>query len=252
MPQLEDYPREDFSQSEVLSIVYPGRATNARLYSDRTAKGGACWAFSAKWITRHMGNKGESAGVRIAFLKMESNVVDAVQTQMFAFQNVEANTKISNEILALQAKRNQGGTVTRGEVNEIADISKRIQAEGSETYDKALSVYGLTQRCVLDVQRSPQIVSELYKLHTATSKVHTYFIISLTGTVNPHSGHSICAYQSGGSVLGSGHLYLFDPNWGEFKVKSAEVFEFYETLIEWYDTHQDFGPITRIEAFKVK
>jgi hypothetical protein len=43
--------------------------------------------------------------------------------------------------------------------------------------------------------------------------------------------HGICSYKSSGKIFGFGsHLYVFDPNFGEFRVPGGQIRDFYSSL----------------------
>ena len=59
---------------------------------------------------------------------------------------------------------------------------------------------------------------------------YTMTIIRFTG-----GAHAICAYKSGGKFFGLGsHLYLFDPNFGEFRIPTSSISDFYVALFKKY------------------
>lgn len=47
--------------------------------------------------------------------------------------------------------------------------------------------------------------------------------------------HAICSYKSGGKIFGLGaHLYVFDPNYGEFRIPTGQIREFFDSLLNSY------------------
>jgi len=68
--------------------------------------------------------------------------------------------------------------------------------------------------------------SAVNKTHTYTESLFHYY--KEKGGVG---GHAICSYKSGGKFFGLGsHLYVFDPNFGEYRVPSGQIVDFYKAL----------------------
>lgn len=83
-------------------------------------------------------------------------------------------------------------------------------------------------------------------LATFLNQTHTYNIINFDG-VHPHS---ICCYKSGGKKGANSHLYVFDPNRGEFKVPEGEIDHFFANLL--YEYIEMEGGHSSITALRVR
>jgi len=81
------------------------------------------------------------------------------------------------------------------------------------------------------------------RLSRALDRTHTYHLISFQYS---NGGHAICSYKSGGKFLGIGsHLYIFDANFGEFRVRSGQVASFFQAYFRIY------GPIKSLQSNRV-
>jgi hypothetical protein len=61
---------------------------------------------------------------------------------------------------------------------------------------------------------------------------------------NLNGRHAICSYKSSGKVFGIGsHLYVFDPNYGEFRVPTGNIKEFYRGLFAVYGGSGNVGSL---------
>ena len=92
--------------------------------------------------------------------------------------------------------------------------------------------------------------SDLNNLSIRVGGTHRYSVIGMNFS---KGAHAIATYKSGGKIFGLlSHLYVFDPNYGEFLVPSGSIAEFLKNLFECYvDTgHQintwDYWNITRV------
>ena len=93
-------------------------------------------------------------------------------------------------------------------------------------------------------ESAKKCVSEYY-IDREINRTHTYSQISFS--IGKNGRHAICAYKSGGKFLGLGsHLYVFDPNFGEFRVKGSEIVYFFQTLFQEYGDR-----ISEIVAYRV-
>lgn len=56
--------------------------------------------------------------------------------------------------------------------------------------------------------------------------------------------HAICSCKSSGKIFGIGsHLYVFDPNFGEFRVQGGQIKDFYLSLFGEYQGSRRVGDI---------
>lgn len=76
-------------------------------------------------------------------------------------------------------------------------------------------------------------VKSIFEVEYFQNRTHMYSQLSFQiGTIGRHA---ICAYKSGGKLFGIGsHLYVFDPNFGEYRVASGKISDFYMALFGKY------------------
>lgn len=174
-----------------------------RLLPDSNVKGGVCFALSSLWIRRHKNNKGETAAKRIEFLGLDSTIFHAaIMQRLYGAEYVDDTT---------------GG-------HERAQ-NVAMDYRGMKYNDRSYEKFAPFSDDVSD----ENVKDMLAGMNTATSRTHEYTMVSFDFVGG--GAHATCCYKSGGKILGMGsHLYAFDPNFGEFKVKGGEIKEFYRAL----------------------
>ena len=115
------------------------------------------------------------------------------------------------------------------------------------------SKYGMSFK-LFKKTSSLQADTRLKEQMLAVNRAHEYAVT----VFNMHTddgvrGHAICSYKSGGKMFGIGsHLYAFDPNYGEFRVPTGSIVDFYDELFKLYKDCGDFPkePRTYIAKFR--
>ena len=155
------------------------------------AQGGICQCLVLKWLQTKMYERAEG-------LSGKKKV--APDTRMDALSDPE----VLSDAVKAQAK---------------AGTSKDAQLQ-HEKLDVAQQEYGMESlpNGTIMTSNESQVANEV------TKTPHSYFLCGIRFTVDTQSGaHAIGFYQSGGKLFGSKkHVYLFDPNFGEFKFKSGD------------------------------
>lgn len=62
----------------------------------------------------------------------------------------------------------------------------------------------------------------------------------------------MATYTLGNGGNSPAQIFLFDPNWGEFKVSVRHASGFMTRLLQWYDGHREFGRIKRLTVAGVR
>ena len=154
-----------------------------------------------------------------------------------------------------------------GEKDRIAAMALRIKAlmsdsvyfyramnsqagDYAQTYADKLEQKNETGRKYGLVFSSEQTNQKLAMLAASVNGTHSYTQTSFG--LGQIGRHAICAYKSGGKFLGFGsHLYVFDPNYGEYRVSQSKIEEFYRTLFSSYAKGRK-GYINEIVTYQVE
>lgn len=257
LPTLSDHLAAEFRQAEVLSQHFPDAGTTAASFHDRQAMSGVCFALSVMWIARHISHKAEGPERRMAFLRQESSILTAMETQLYSEQSGEVLAGLGMMRADLLAR---AATVqTRGEAvglrDAMFDLSQRVAPSHQDRFrERALQMHGLASESVhLDgVNRgSHDLSGEVAAILARTTSTHRHHMLSIYGA-DPKAGHALACYMSGGSLVSSAHLYFFDSNSGEFKVKSGEVRGFLTQILAWYDALEGYGPVSRYSLRRIR
>jgi hypothetical protein len=120
------------------------------------------------------------------------------------------------------------------------------------------AAYGSAKVCSLETIRlaGGKLTQEMNALFVHTSGIHEYYLIALSfERRHPAAGddiHFIAAYHSGGKFRGWGsHLYVFDPNFGEFKLSGGEVKGFFRQLIDAYQGEDNGNAVKAITVYRI-
>jgi hypothetical protein len=147
--------------------------------------GGICLGLSLYWIRLHQSNRNTPRLGEQGLLHSNQVVVEARRIQL-VYQD---SLKVA------------GATDRPAQQAAIGAACASVKA----TAVGALTRYGLGDAGLM----------------TALRQVHRYHVLSLTGFGD---GHAIAAYMSSGKIFGlARHVYLFDPNIGEFKIPEGDL-----------------------------
>ena len=155
------------------------------------AQGGVCQCLVLKWLQTKMDERADG-------LSGKKKV--APDTRMDALSSPEV---LSNAVKAQAKAGTTEGAQLQHEKLDVAQQEYGMQSAPNGTYMTS---------------NESQVANEV------TKTPHSYFLCGITFTVDSQSGaHAIGFYQSGGKLFGTKkHVYLFDPNFGEFKFKSGD------------------------------
>lgn len=257
MPTLSDHLAAEFRQGEVLAQHFPNAGSSAATLHDRQAVSGVCFALSVMWIARHISHKPEGPERRMAFLRQESSILTAMETQLYADQSgdVLAGLGMMRGELLARAQTVASASEARGLRDEMLKLSQRVAPSHQDRFrERALQMHGLASESVHQdavIRGSHDLSGEAAAILARTTSTHRYHLLSVFGT-DPKSGHALACYMSGGSLVSPAHLYFFDSNSGEFKVKSGEVRGFLSQILAWYDGMDGFGPVSRYALRRIR
>jgi len=162
---------------------------------------GICMSLSCLWIKLHMQQKSQGSGEQLRR--------ECMTTRIDHFSKQE-------------------------NLQDAADIH--------EDYSKEARRYGLREGLAL-LTRSVALnfggpISGNYDAKTgvkdlekAVNKTHHYSVIGINFA---RGKHAIAAYKSGGKFGFFSHLYVFDPNYGEFRVGNGDIEDFFKNMFECY------------------
>lgn len=221
MPRLEDDLAASFRQDTHLAQRYPDASPEALVFGNSSSVGGVCYALSAMWVLRHLSHRAEGPAGRAAYLAQDSTLLAAVEAHRLASlgcrQNLPCQTLAEHyRALALGA---HGLGWTGLPLGEISRAGRSLEVQAA-------------------------------RLHASLSSSHHYHFVTFHGAY-PALGHAVATYTAGGAAHGLPLLYLFDPNWGEFKVSARHAPDFIARLLAWYDGHRQFGRITHVSVLRV-
>ncbi|WP_366657683.1 YopT-type cysteine protease domain-containing protein [Fodinicurvata sp. EGI_FJ10296] len=224
-----------FSQASLLGRHYSDEDASL---AQRQAERGVCYALTAKWIARHRAFKSEGPTRRIEFLSTEDSIVDAMQTQIFAFQNKTALLLVQDEAAEVMERGRSGIAPPPGFVPRVRGLMARMGTDrGEAMMSQAFEMHGLARTPTLvdgAALTDTSLTDRVRDVLARTNSVHTYHQISVEG---PGKGHAICCYKSGGGFISSAHLYLFDPNYGEYKIKESLIQGALKVILERFSTN---------------
>jgi len=219
MPRLEDDLAASFRQGTHLAQRDPAASPEALLFGDPRAVGGACFALAALWVVRHMSHRGEGPAGRAAYLARENTITGALAAHR----------------AALDAARQVLPPETPGERYRQFLLARQGLGWMPLPLGEIRGGLREAQHCLL---------------HASLASGHSYHFLALRGD-HATLGHAMTAYTAGPGAHGAPLLYLFDPNWGEFKVSARHAPEFTARLLGWYDGHRDFGRIAQLSLGRV-
>lgn len=172
---------------------------------------GMCVGFSIAWLVRHRYYGAQSPRGQLEYLKTDG-AVNAAERDQRAY---------------MAARTPQDGITQTGQ--RVA-INAGFAAGGSKAGIVATHLTRLN---------SPDLNDEMNEVFVHTSGIHNYCALVLSFRDNKGNidadNHMIAGYHSSGKFRGYGsHLYVFEPNFGEFKLSGSEVRGFVRQLIAAY------------------
>ncbi|WP_188092276.1 YopT-type cysteine protease domain-containing protein [Azospirillum sp. B21] len=175
--------------------------------------GGVCFSLCCQWIELHREIRSGGALKRMDAMKQRIGSLKSDSIYFYRAVNSQMNTyDLSQETTKLGMKDEVGKKYGIKFENSLGDI-----------------------KCIPPDYRLDDLRNEVDHTHLYTQ---TSFQLK-------KGRHAICAYKSGGKIFGMGaHLYVFDPNFGEFRVSSGEIKDFYQALFDRYK------PVTSHITFK--
>jgi len=208
--RLKDFEHMPYGQGQEIKAAL-GDTISQR--SD--ISGGICFSLCISWIELHrkhhkMGN-GEKYRVESMVNRCMGLMCDTVP--FFRAANSQA--------LDYKMARNEG-----------LDLRGQLNAVGKK----------------FNIKFGPgESIKNLRDQDLAVNKTHTYTeSIFFFNTQKGLAGHAICSYRSGGKFFGLGsHLYVFDPNFGEYRVPSGQIVDFYNALFT-----NAYGGIKNLKSLK--
>ena len=175
------------------------------LISQRTdVSGGICLGLSCQWIELHRDYHSMGRGEKYR-----------VECIMKRIQDLSADSAFFYRAMNSQAEYiNNSGLGEDIRINETAKKYK-LQFGEKKTYQPGKSI------------------DEFRPLIQDVGSTHSYHLITFGGK---RGAHAICSYKSGGKLFGIGsHLYVFDPNIGEFRLGGSDhTAYFFRDLLNYY------------------
>lgn len=182
------------------------------LMSQRSdVSGGICFGLSCQWIELHRDYHGMGHGERYRISCISTRIKNLASDSAFFYRAMNSQADYMN---------NNAGT-------------------GFERMSEAAKKYNLQ----FDAEEEHTSSDQLAR---AVDRTHGYHLITFG---YGQGGHAICSYKSGGKFLGIGsHLYVFDANLGEFRVKNGEMASFFRT---YFSVYRSQGEIKYRHSFRV-
>jgi hypothetical protein len=165
--------------------------------------GGICLGLSCQWIELHRDYHGMGKGEKYRVECMMRRIQDLASDSAFFYRAMNSQAQYIHD----------GGL---GEDKRIIETAKKykIQFDDKKTHQPG------------------ENYDDLRPLGRAVGSTHSYHLIAFGGK---RGGHAICSYKSGGKLFGIGsHLYVFDPNFGEFRLESGQIIVFFRDLLSIY------------------
>lgn len=215
MAKLEDYLVAKYSQSRNI------RELEAAAGRVNEAHDGICYGLCCAWIEMHMDAKSEGSGAqrRMAAVAERQNLLAFSSGSGMFFK--AANTQ-----------------------NHYSNAGKGLDKEAKKNF--ASSRHGIELKFKGSGNRFGAGTTNVS--HLIEGK-HRY--VQLSMRFNKGGGHATCSYQSSGKIFGLGaHLYVFDPNYGEFKISVGDIDEFYGLLFNSYKGSK-LGGVNSYEVWDV-
>jgi hypothetical protein len=172
--------------------------------------GGICFGLSCQWVELHRDYHSMGNGEKYRISCISSRIKDLASDSAYFYRAMNSQAEYMN---------NDGDAIQR--MSETAKKYK-LQLEAKVKHNNS------------------------EQLTRSVGITHSYHLI----TFGYGSGqHAICSYKSGGKIFGIGsHIYVFDANLGEFRVKSGEIVSFFQ---EYFNVYASQGPIKFRNSFRV-
>lgn len=200
-------------------------------------------AACANWIETHknyrscFGNK-KPTDVRLEILKRKHKI-DAICKSQSDYERIF--TKNSSSIDKGSYKSSLDEFLSCYDLSsDGASLTQRIAK-----YPGKISSRGLSESSISESATS--YAFEFEDFANFVNVNHRYHIINFNGS-NPHT---ICCYMSSGKMFGYGkHLYVFEPNRGEFKVPASDIPKFFALLVFTHISLNAFN--SEMVAYRIK
>jgi hypothetical protein len=230
-PEIYKYLSGDFQQAKLLSK------------KPRNIQEGVCMAACANWIETHKNyrscfGKKKPTDVRLDVLKKKHNI-DAICQLQIKYE--DALSKNSDSITKGNYQSILDEFLSRYDLSlEKANFTQRIAK-----YPGKISKHGFSESSIS--QSADLFAVEFEDFANFVNVNHRYHIINFNGS-NPHT---ICCYMSSGKIFGYGkHLYVFEPNRGEFKVPASDIPKFFALLVFTHISLNAFN--SEMVAYRIK
>jgi len=119
---------------------------------------------------------------------------------------------------------------------KAAFIQSHVIKDGGDDIDgnyQKRSIEGQYRLTVLPVKEATKANIEIQ-----FNKSHAYTVVTLCLPTGART--YVCTYKSSGKLFGLGsHLYVFDPNQGEFRIPHGKIWDFFSTLFKEYRANLD-------------
>ena len=196
MPKkLREYEHISYSQGN--------EAAKTKIDPSHSIHSGVCFSLCCQWIQLHKQNRSEGSLKRRDAMTQRIKELGSDNIMFYRAVNSQMNTYgISN--------------------------SKTKLGQKNETGNK----YGIK---FVDSLGTTLCSSKSYKTDVLLNEVNHPHRYTQTSFQLKNGRHAICAYRSNGKIFGLGaHLYVFDPNFGEFRISPSEIEDFYTALFDKY------------------
>jgi len=189
---------QDFNPTQYSQGEQIKKALGDAIGQRSDVSGGICFSLCCQWMELHR-----------KYHKMGGGEKDRIAAMAIRIRDL-----MSDSVYFFRAMNSQAGDYAQAYANKLE--------QKNETGRK----YGL-------VFSSEQQKQSLAMLAASVNGTHSYTQTSFG--LGTRGRHAICAYKSGGKFLGFGsHLYVFDPNYGEYRVSQSKIEEFYRALFSSY------------------
>lgn len=193
------------------TLVAPFKQREFVAVAGKDVEYGMCVGFSADWVIRHRGHKSEGSVARVNYMKTGSPMRSAVGQRAY----IARRDAIRESVLV----SGQSSSIT----SAFTDLGSKVTIAD-------------TDKCKYFQSDRENTLNEIF---AHTSGVHKYYMIVLSFGENSmnitEDNHVIAGYHSGGKFRGWGsHLYVFEPNMGEFKIGGNGVKGFFTDIAAHY------------------
>lgn len=216
MTLMQDTVTAAFRQGDPLNVLFP---------DGHDCRRGVCYGLCVAWIRRHRSNKGETPASRLSHVGSRDSVLHASVTQ---------------RLYSSEFSKGGWGYFNHKDSQNAAMEGLKLQYRDDSWKD------------YVAYTDADDMEAALSAVEARVGRTHEYAMVLLEFTTL--GGHAICSYKSGGKIAGLGsHLYVFDPNFGEFKVPGGQIKAFFASLFErYYNNKGANGNFRRYEVKKIE